>query len=205
MAVPLTSTAPVPPEADPVLVVPVPAPAAPPADESRPETPYPASVADQVVTALYRAQYPSLVRMAAMLVGDTATAEEVVQDCFVGMHGAFSRLRDMDKALNYLRRSVVNRARSVVRRRVVAERYLPQPLPDMPSAEHGALALLERSAMFSALRALPLRQREAIVLRFYLDLSEEQVAYAMNISRGAVKAHTSRGKVALRSLLGQPG
>jgi RNA polymerase sigma-70 factor (sigma-E family) len=205
MAVPLINAAPVSHKADPVLVVLVPAPAAEPADASGPEAPGPASVADQVVTALYREQYQSLVRMAAMLVGDTATAEEVVQDCFVGVHSAFSRLRDMDKALNYLRRSVVNRARSVVRRRVVAERYMPQPQPDMPSAEHGALVLLERSAVMSALRTLPLRQREAMVLRFYLDLSEEQVAYAMNISRGAVKAHTARGKVALRSLLGQPG
>jgi RNA polymerase sigma-70 factor (sigma-E family) len=205
MAVPLASAAPAPGEADPVLLVPVPAPAPQPPDAPGLEAPGPAPAADQMVAALYRAQYQSLVRMAAMLVGDTATAEEVVQDCFVGMHGAFLRLRDMDKALNYLRRSVVNRARSAMRRRLVADRYVPQPLPDMPSAEHSALALLERSAVFSALRTLPLRQREAMVLRFYLDLSEEQVAYAMRISRGAVKAHTARGKVALRSLLGQPG
>jgi RNA polymerase sigma-70 factor (sigma-E family) len=164
-----------------------------------------ASVADQAVAALYRAEYRSLVRMATMLVGDPATAEEVVQDCFVGMHSAFWRLRDMDKALNYLRRSVVNRARSVMRRRVVAGRYLPRPGPDMPSAEQGALARIERSAVFSALRTLPVRQREAIVLRFYLDLSEDQVAGLMKISRGAVKAHTARGKAALRGLLREPG
>jgi RNA polymerase sigma-70 factor (sigma-E family) len=162
----------------------------------------PSSTGDQAVTDLYRTQYRSLVRMAAMLVGDTATAEEVVQDCFVGIHGALWRLREDGKALNYLRRSVVNRSRSVMRRRVVADRYRPQPGPDMPSAEHGALVRLERSAIFSALRTLPTRQREAIVLRFYLDLSEEQVASAMNISRGAVKAHTARGKAALRGLLG---
>lgn len=202
IAIPLTSTAVAPSQTGPVPLVPAPAGATQPENASGPEPPGLAPAADQVVTELYRAHYQSLVRMAAMLVGDTATAEEVVQDCFVGMHGAMRRLRETDKARNYLRRSVVNRARSVMRRRVVADRYLPPREQDMPSAEHGALALLERSAVFSALRTLPVRQREAIVLRFYLDLSEEQVAYAMNITRGAVKAHTARGKVALRSLLG---
>jgi RNA polymerase sigma factor (sigma-70 family) len=71
----------------------------------------------------------------------------------------------------------------------------------MPSAEQAAFTLLERSAVVAALRSLPERQREALVLRFYLDLSEEQVAVAMNISPGAVKSHTSRGKAALRSVL----
>jgi RNA polymerase sigma-70 factor (sigma-E family) len=162
-----------------------------------------ASAADNTVTALYVAQYRSLVRTAAMLVGDVGTAEEVVQDCFVSMHRAFWRLRDTDKALRYLRRSVVNRSRSVVRHRIVADRYLPKPEPDMPSAEQGAIALLAHAEVISALRLLPMRQREAIVLRFYLDLSEEQVASAMNISRGAVKAHTARAKSALRSVLEQ--
>jgi RNA polymerase sigma-70 factor (sigma-E family) len=174
-----------------------------------PDTPgpagqHPASTADQVVTALYRAQYRSLVRMATMLTSDSGTAEEVVQDCFVGMHAALWRLRDMDKAVNYLRRSVVNRCRSVMRRRIVADRYLPERKPDAPSAEQGALARLEHAAVLTALNALPVRQREAIVLRFYLDLSEEQVACAMNISRGAVKAHTARGKAALRTVLKEP-
>lgn len=202
IAMPLTSTAVAPGETGPLPLVPMPAGASQPADVTGPEPPGLALAADQVVTELYRAEYQSLVRMATMLVGDTATAEEVVQDCFVGMHSAIRRLRETDKAQNYLRRSVVNRARSVMRRRAVADRYLPPREPDVPSAELGALALLERSAVLSALRTLPVRQREAIVLRFYLDLSEEQVAFAMNISRGAVKAHTARGKVALRGLLG---
>ncbi len=158
--------------------------------------------ADETVTALYNEQYRSLVRLSSMLVGDLGTAEEVVQDCFIGMHRAFWRLRDSDKALHYLRRSVVNRSRSVLRHRSVADRHQPAPKPDMPSAEQGAIARIEQSAVISALRSLPLRQREALVLRYYLDLSEEQVALAMNISRGAVKAHTARGKLALRGVLG---
>lgn len=156
---------------------------------------------DDALAALYAEQYRSLVRLSAMLVGDLGTAEEVVQDCFVGMHNAFWRLRDAGKALHYLRRSVVNRSRSVLRHRMVADRHQPKPEPDMPSAELGAIARIDQSTVIAALRKLPVRQREALVLRFYLDLSEEQVALAMNISRGAVKAHTARAKAALRSVL----
>ena len=157
--------------------------------------------ADRAVTALYTTHYRSLVRLAALLVRDVATAEEVVQDSFVAMHGGWRRLRDSDKALSYLRQSVVNRSRSVLRHRVVVDRNAPKPAPDMPSAEHGAIAALERSAVVSALRTLPPRQREALVLRYYGDLSEAQIASSMGISRGAVKSHTARAIAALRSVL----
>ena len=157
--------------------------------------------ADRAVTALYTAHYRSLVRLAALLVRDVATAEEVVQESFVAMHGGWRRLRDSDKALSYLRQSVVNRSRSVLRHRVVVDRNAPQPPPDMPSAEQGAIALLERSAVVAALRTLPTRQREALVLRYYGALSEAQIAAAMGISRGAVKSHTARAMAALRVVL----
>lgn len=157
--------------------------------------------ADRAVTTIYSEHYRSLVRLAAFLVRDTATAEEVVQDSFVAMHGAWRRLRDTDKALSYLRQSVVNRSRSVLRHRMVVDKNTPKPPPDMPSAEHGAITLLERSAVVSALRALPDRQREALVLRYYGDLSEAQIASVMGISRGAVKSHTARAMSALRSVL----
>jgi len=157
--------------------------------------------ADRAVTALYSEHYRSLVRLAALLVRDVATAEEVVQDSFVAMHGGWRRLRDSDKALSYLRQSVVNRSRSVLRHRVVVDRNAPKPAPDMPSAEHGAIALLERSAVVAALRTLPPRQREALVLRYYGDLSEAQIATAMGISRGAVKSHTARAMSSLRTVL----
>jgi RNA polymerase sigma-70 factor (sigma-E family) len=161
--------------------------------------------ADRAVTALYSTHYRSLVRLAALLVRDVATAEEVVQDSFVAMHGGWRRLRDSDKALSYLRQSVVNRSRSVLRHRVVVDRNAPKPAPDMPSAEHGAFALLERSAVVSALRTLPPRQREALVLRYYGDMSEAQIASIMGISRGAVKSHTARAMSALRSVLEREG
>ena len=157
--------------------------------------------ADRAVTVLYAAHYRSLVRLAALLLRDVATAEEVVQDSFVAMHDGWRRLRDNDKALSYLRQSVVNRSRSVLRHRVVVDKNAPKPAPDMPSAEQGAIALLERSAVVTALRTLPARQREALVLRFYGDLSEAQIAATMGISKGAVKSHTARAMTALRSVL----
>jgi RNA polymerase sigma-70 factor (sigma-E family) len=157
--------------------------------------------ADRAVTAIYSEHYRSLVRLAAFLVRDNATAEEVVQDSFVAMHGAWRRLRDTDKALSYLRQSVVNRSRSVLRHRMVVDKNTPKPPPDMPSAEHGAIIQLERSAVVSALRGLPERQREALVLRYYGDLSEAQIASVMGISRGAVKSHTARAMAALRAVL----
>ncbi len=157
--------------------------------------------ADRAVTELYSMHYRALVRLAALLVRDTPTAEEVVQDSFVAMHGGWQRLRDTEKALAYLRQAVVNRSRSVLRHRTVVDKNLQKAPPDMPSAEHGALVLLERHAVVAALRGLPDRQREAIVLRYYADLSEAEIAAAMGISRGAVKSHTSRGMSALRTAL----
>ena len=157
--------------------------------------------ADRAVTELYSTHYRSLVRIAALLIRDVATAEEVVQDSFVAMHSGWRRLCDSDKALSYLRRSVVNRSRSAQRHRVVADRNAPEPPADLPNAEHGAIVLLERSAVVAALRALPPYQREALVLRCYGEMSEAQVASVMGISRGSVKTHTAAAMSALRSIL----
>ncbi|HEX7996427.1 MAG TPA: SigE family RNA polymerase sigma factor [Streptosporangiaceae bacterium] len=157
--------------------------------------------ADATITEIYGLHYRSLVRLATLLVHDIATAEEVVQDSFVALHAGLHRLRDSEKTLSYLRAAVVNRSRSVLRHRIVVDRNAPKPAPDMPSAEHGALTLIERSSVVAALRSLPERQREVVVLRFYGDLSEAQIATAMGITRGAVKSHTSRAMSALRSVL----
>ena len=124
-----------------------------------------------------------------------------MQESFIAMHTSWRRLRDSEKALSYLRQSVVNRSRSVLRHRVVVDKNAPKPAPDMPSAEQGAISLLERAAVIDALRTLPPRQREALVLKFYADLSEAQIATTMGISRGAVKSHTARGVAALRVVL----
>jgi len=152
---------------------------------------------DDALVDLYRAHYRSLVRLAALLLDDVGTSEEVVQDAYIRMHGAWRRIKDPDKALPYLRTTVVNLSRSRMRHRQVAERHAPRPMPDAPSAEYGAISLAERDAVIEALRALPDKQREALVLRFYGDLSEAEIAQAMGVSQGAVKSHLHRGKAAL--------
>ena len=155
--------------------------------------------ADRAVTALYSTHYRSLVRLAVLLVRDIATAEDLVQDSFVAMHGGWRRLRDSDEALSYLRQSVVNRSRSVLRHRIVVDRNVPKPAPDMPGGEQEDISKLERSALISALRTLPARQREVLVLRYFVDLSEAQVAATMGISTGAVKSHAARAMSSLRA------
>jgi RNA polymerase sigma-70 factor (sigma-E family) len=157
--------------------------------------------ADHAVTVLYHSHYAALVREAALLVGDVATAEDVVQDCFIAVHRAWWRVRDTGTAVFYLRRSVINKSRSVLRRRVVADRHPLLPEPALPSAEDSALALAGASAVRAALRALPVRQREVLVLRYYADLSETQIAAVMGISRGSVKVHAARARNALRAAL----
>ena len=156
--------------------------------------------ADRAVTAIYTTHYGSLVRLAVLLVRDAATAEEVVQDSFIALHAAWSRLRDTEKALSYLRQSVVNRSRSVLRHRAVTDETAPKLAPDLPAGQDSR-SLLERSAVIAALRTLPPRQREALVLKYYAGLSEAQIASAMGISRGAVKSHTARGLSSLRAVL----
>ena len=156
--------------------------------------------ANRAVTALYRTHYRSLVRLAALLLRDVSTAEEVVQDSFVAMHNGWRRLGDSDKALSYLRQSVVSRSRSVLRHRMVVDRNVPKPAPDMPSAEQEYISQLERPALVSALRTLPARQREVLVLRYYADLPDAQIAAIMGISTGAVQSHAAR---AISSLLAE--
>lgn len=161
--------------------------------------------ADEAVTELYAAHYRGLVRLAALLLHDVGAAEEVVQDAFVAMHRSWRRLRDPERALPYLRQAVVNRSRSALRHRSVVARHTPHHVPDVPSAEQGAMQALEHREVLVALRSLPPRQREALVLRYYLDLSEADIAAAMGVSRGAVKSHASRGMATLRAALGDAG
>ncbi len=157
--------------------------------------------ADTAVEELYAAHYRRLVRLAVLLVRDLETAEEVVQDSFVAMHGRWRSLKEPDHALAYLRQTVVNRARSVLRHRGVQERHAAAHRADQPpepGADQRALGAERRGQMLDAMRALPDRQREVLALRYYLDLSEAEIASALGISRGAVKSHASRGVAALR-------
>lgn len=160
--------------------------------------------ADVAVTHLYAAHYKSLVRLAALFLHDVGLAEEVTQDAFVGMHRAWRRLDDPDKALAYLRTSVVNGARSSLRKQQVRQRHTDPAPVAVASAEQSAMLALEHRATLAALRELPVRQREVLILRYYADLSEADIADTLRISRGAVKSHASRGLAALRARLETP-
>jgi RNA polymerase sigma-70 factor (sigma-E family) len=159
--------------------------------------------ADEALELLYAAHWRRLVRLAVLLVRDVGTAEEIVQECFVAVHGRWNRLEDPDKALAYLRQSVVNRSRSHLRHLAVVRRHVDREQPPEPAA--GAdLATYDhdrRETVLAALGTLPRRQREVLVLRYYLDLSEAEIADTLGISRGAVKSHASRGAAALRTQL----
>jgi RNA polymerase sigma-70 factor (sigma-E family) len=159
--------------------------------------------ADEAVTRLFATHYRPLVRLAALLLHDAGAAEEMAQDAYVALHAHWHALRDPTKAVAYLRQSVINRCRSALRHRGVVERFLLQsPKPQTaPSAESGALASVVHAEVLAAVRSLPTRQREALVLRYYADLSESDTAETMGVSTGAVKSHTARALVSLRRAL----
>ena len=164
----------------------------------------PVWTADEAVTRLFTSQYRPLVRLAALLLHDNGMAEEITQDAFVSLHQRWGRLRDPEKAVAYLRQTVVNRSRSALRHRSVVARHAARetvPNHEAP-ADAPVLASARRAAVLDAMRALPERQREVLALRYYLDLSEAEIADALGISRGAVKSHASRGAATLRNLLG---
>ncbi|GAB2572304.1 SigE family RNA polymerase sigma factor [Streptomyces capparidis] len=150
------------------------------------------------LTETYRAHYRSLLGLAALLLDDTASCEDVVQEAFIRVHSARSRVRDPEKTLAYLRQTVVNLSRSALRRRILGLRLLSKPMPDMASAEEGAYEQLERDQLIKALRGLQRRQREVLVLRYFADMTEAQTAETLGISVGSVKAYGSRGIAALR-------
>jgi len=161
----------------------------------------PEAGAPRTLADLYRDHRMRMVRLAVLLVDDPATAEDVVQEAFTGLHRHWSGLRDEAAAVGYLRAAVVNGSRSVLRRRRTARDYVPPHQVNARSAESLAMLSAEHQAVVDALSSLPPRQREVLVLRYYVDLAEADIADAMGISRGAVKSHASRGMAALRTTL----
>ncbi|MGW1840117.1 RNA polymerase sigma factor [Streptomyces sp. NPDC002067] len=151
---------------------------------------------------LYHAHRLAMVRLAVLLVDDRATAEDVVQDAFTALcrrHG--ERLDEVDNALAYLRTAVVNAARSVLRRRRTARGYTPPHEADAPSAEERVVLDEEHREVLAALGRLTARRREVLVLRYWGELSEAEIARTLGISRGAVKSLASRALDALEKIL----
>ena len=160
--------------------------------------------ADIGVERLFRAHRLQMVRLALLLVDDRETAEDVVQEAFAALHRRRGSLKTPDAAIGYLRASVVNGSRSVLRRRRTVR---ANPWPDAAgwtadAADRGVLLADEHREVLSALRRRPARQREVIVRRYWADLPEAEIATALGISVGAVKSSASRGRDALGALLG---
>jgi RNA polymerase sigma-70 factor (sigma-E family) len=157
--------------------------------------------ADEVVRELYQAHALTLTRMARLLLRDQAAAEDAVQDAFLGLYRALPGLRDPDKLLPYLRAAVINRCRTELRgRRRAALRGIHYE-PPAASAENAAMAAADRRAVLDAVGALPRRAREVLVLRYYLDLPDDQIAAALGISRGTVSSTASRAVATLARVL----
>jgi RNA polymerase sigma factor (sigma-70 family) len=151
--------------------------------------------ANDAVTLLYGTHYRTLVRLAALLTGSTAAAERVAQDSFVALYGAWPRLGGHDAAVSYLRWSVVRGSRLT--------RRLPSGQPQAPGspgdpAQPSMPGEPGQAELMATLRALPARQREAVVLRYYLDLTDNQAAAAMGISPPALRTHAARAAAALQ-------
>jgi RNA polymerase sigma-70 factor (sigma-E family) len=158
-----------------------------------------------LVAGLFRAHAVALVRVATLLLGDQQSAEDVVQDAFFGLYRGLPGLRDRSKALPYLRASVINGSRSVLRARKRAFLRKVQHEPPVWSAESAAMAGEDRKALLAAVARLPRRSREVLALRYYLDLADHEIGAALGISRATVSSTASRALAKLaRELKEEP-
>jgi RNA polymerase sigma-70 factor (sigma-E family) len=160
-----------------------------------------AAEARQLLGSLYSAHFKQLVRAAALLLGRADEAEEIVQEAFVRTLKAWARLQDLDRAESYLRSATLNLARSRIRRWVVVRRRALPTEATHPSAEEHAVLREEHRTVIAELRRLPKRQRECLVMRYYLDLPESEVAGLLGVSIGSVKTHTHRGIERMRKAM----
>jgi RNA polymerase sigma factor (sigma-70 family) len=154
-------------------------------------TAWSSAIADELIADLYKAHGLALIRVALMLVGDRPTAEDVVQDAFMGLHRNLRRLSSADKAHAYLRASVVNGCRSVHRRRATSRRHA-QHEPPVWSAESAVMAREDSRLALQAVSRLPSRAREVLAFRYYLDMPDGEIAAALGASRGTVSSTASR-------------
>jgi RNA polymerase sigma-70 factor (sigma-E family) len=160
------------------------------------------AAAEVAVTALYHEHALGLTRLAQVMLGDRAAAEDVVHDAFIGLYRRWGHLEDQTKAQAYLRSSVLNGCRTAIRKAARADDAsfcVSDALGD--AADNALLATEDRRTVMAALRSLPDRQREVLVLRYYLDLSDTEIAHAMGIRGGTVRSTAHRGLTALASIL----
>lgn len=151
---------------------------------------------------LYRTHHLQMVRLARLLVDDTASAEDVVQEAFLGMHRNRAALRDSRAAVGYLRQAVVNQSRSMLRRRRTVRAHLKVAEPEIaPPADTDVILAEEHQEVLRAVDQLPARQREVLVLRYWSDMSEAEIADALGISKGTVKSQASRAMATLGKIM----
>ena len=166
-----------------------------------------ADLTADTVAALFREHHGGLVRLALLMVGDLATAEDVVQDVYASLHIRWRRAA-ADAPLPYVRAAVLNGCRSVLRRRGIAWRVgmvhrASARDEEFPSAESEVILSEDRRQVLAVLARLPRRRREVLVLRYYLGLSEAEIAAVLGISPGTVKSTAARALAALARDLGE--
>jgi RNA polymerase sigma factor (sigma-70 family) len=168
----------------------------------------PRTAGDQRLADLFRQHHVELIRLAVLLVHDQPTAEDAVQEVFARLQAKPDRPGREGEELAYLRACVLNRCRSVLRRRILARRIdaSVQVLDDgatAESAESAAIRTQLRQEVLTGLAALPTRRREVLVLRYFLGLSESEIASTLGISNGSVKSAAARGLASLARALGE--
>ncbi len=157
---------------------------------------------EAAVRALYEERHAEVVRFATFIMGDVHAAEDATQEAFMRVYDAWDRLEDHDRAVAYLRATIVNLSRGRHRHRLVAERNQPPRLMAVPSAEDDAMGRVGRKAVLDAVSSLPTRQRACVVMRHWLRMTEGEIAATLDVSIGSVRTHNKRGVEALQRKLG---
>jgi len=164
--------------------------------------------AEQDLAEIFRRHHAALVRLAVLLLRDLPAAEDVIQDVFARVQAKPGPRFEPGRELPYLRACVINGCRSVHRRNVVRHRVAAAwKLADsdltQQSAEAEVIRAEERREVLAALAALPVRRREVLILRYYLGLSEAEIAATLGISQGTVKSSAARGIAAIARQIGE--
>lgn len=156
---------------------------------------------DALVASLFRDEASRLVSLARFFTDDQTAAEDLVQEAFIRLARSGHRIQEPGSAAAYLRSIVINLARDHNRRGLVSLRHRPPASSAEPSAESQAARRESRNEVVQALRGLPTRQRECLALRYYLEMSVEDIAQALGVSANSVKTHLKRGLKSLASML----
>jgi RNA polymerase sigma-70 factor (sigma-E family) len=159
------------------------------------------SAACEAVIELYRDHYSELARFARLLVRDAGAAEDIVQEAFAKLYSSWHRVREPERAVGYLRVTILNLARGRARRNAVAQRHEPDPANDVASAEDDAMGAAARQQVIDAIQHLSSRQRECLVMRYYRGLTESEIAEQLGCSVGSVRTHLKRGMANLEEQL----